>query len=84
MSTPDLVVPVHAKDEERALSQYIHQRGQKLEGGIVGPLQVVPIQDRGLAAYDRLQRAANCFEESRAITARRGSANLRELPLPEP
>jgi hypothetical protein len=76
MTTPNLVVPVDAENQERALRQDVHQCGQKLEGGVIGPLQVIPIEDRGLVARDRLQRAANGFEQSRAIASRWGRAKL--------
>jgi hypothetical protein len=73
-----LVAPERPQDQQWLLVDRTGQRGQQLEGGVVGPLQVVQEQRRRLPRRDRRQRQADGLEQRRAVAMGRGSAELRE------
>jgi hypothetical protein len=71
-----LVGPVRADHEQRQLSQRVGERGQHLEGRVVGPVQVVDHDDGGRARRDRRERAAERLDQRRLVAAGRGLADL--------
>ena len=85
MRARDLVRAVGAHDEDRQLAQGIGECAEELQGGVVGPLQVVEQDHRGRAGRDRRQRAAQRLEQRGAVALDDRWTELgqqqREVPL---
>ena len=85
MRARDLVGAIGAHDEDRQLAQRIGERPEQLQGGVVGPLQVVEQDHRRGAGGDRRQRAAQRLEQRRPVALGDRRPELgqqqREVPL---
>ena len=78
MRARDLVRAVAADHEQRQLAQRAGERGEQLERGVVGPLEVVEQHDRGSLGRDRGQPAADGLDERGAVAGLDGVAELRQ------
>ena len=85
MRARDLVGAIGPHHEDRELAQRIGERPEQLQGGVVGPLQIVE-EDHGRGACgNRRQRAAQRLEQRGAIALGDRRPELgqqqREVPL---
>ena len=78
MRAGDLVGAVHAEHEHGQLAQRRGQRGQELECGVVGPLEVVEQHDRGSLGHNGGQAAPDRLEQRGPVALLYGLAELRQ------
>jgi hypothetical protein len=78
MAARDLVAAIGAEQEQRLALERPGQRGQQLQGRVVGPVQIIEEDNGGRAPGDRGKGPAQRLEEGRAVALRGRRPKLGE------